>query len=81
MQKKCTRVTTMTIRKPKPRGSFDFIHKIRCVRDTSVEDHIVSMLPYTPHSNQPNQSTNFTSIFFHINQFTKQQKMFPTPNI
>jgi hypothetical protein len=79
MQKRWTRITTITIRKPKPRVSFDFIHKSRCVRGNSFEDHIVSMLSYVPRSSQPNQPTNSSSIFFQMNQVTKQQQMLPTP--
>jgi hypothetical protein len=36
------------------------------------------VLPYTPHSCQPNQTINPTSTFFQANQITKHQKMSPS---
>jgi hypothetical protein len=72
------RVTTKSTRKPKPSDILDFIQESCCIRGDSVEDDIISMLPDTPHSRQPNQATSTTGTFFQTNQVTKQQKVVPT---
>jgi ADP-glucose pyrophosphorylase len=70
-------VTTKSTRKPNPSDIFDFIQKGWSIRGGSVENHIVSMPPDTPHSRQPNQTTNTAATFFQSSQITKQQKMVP----